>query len=179
MATEKYMILKGKKVILRPVRISDARRFVKWLNDENIYKFLQTRKRLTLNDEKKWIKNELKLKPNKNFAIETVEGLHIGSTGLKINYDHNRAIFGIFIGEKKYWNQGLGSEAARLIIEYGFGKLKLHRIELGVLSYNPRAIKVYKRLGFKLEGCKRDYIKFKGKYYDDFNMSMLEKEWKK
>ncbi len=173
------MILKGQKVILRPLRLSDAPRFVKWLNDPNIQKFLQTRRHLTLRDEKKWIRDALKSKQLKSFSIETKEGIHIGSVGLdNINIDHKRAVFGIFIGDKHYWNQGLGSEAARLILNYGFNKLKLHRIELGVLKYNSRAIKVYKRLGFKMEGVRRQHIRFKGKYYDDYHMSILEKEWK-
>ncbi len=164
--------------MLRPIQMSDAGRFVKWLNDPSIHKFLQTRKHLTLSEEKKWIKSAIKSKSHKNFAIETLNGTHIGSTSLEVNFDHSRAVFGIFIGEKKYWNQGLGSEAAKLIIDYGFKELKLHRIELGVLEYNPRAIKVYKRLGFKDEGIKRDFIKFKGNYYNDYHMSILDKEWK-
>ncbi len=172
------MILKGKKVVLRTIRLSDAGRFVKWLNDPEIHKFLQIRKRLTLRQEKKIIAGFLKQKNKNNFAIETKEGIHIGSVSLDVNKDHNHAVFGIFIGEKNYWNQGLGSEASRLILNFGFKKLKLHRIELGVLEYNPRAIKVYKRLGFKREGIKREYIKFQGKYFDNFHMSILDREWK-
>ena len=173
------MILKGEKVILRPIKVSDAPRFVKWLNNPGVYKFLIVREHFTLAKEKKYLKNLINSKTHKNFAIETKEGIHIGSVSLEVNPHHNRAVFGIFIGEKEYWNHGLGSEAGRLIIDYGFSKLKLHRIELGVLEYNPRAMKVYRRLGFKLEGRKREFIKFKGKYYDDLHMSILEREWKK
>ena len=122
----------------------------------------------------------MKSKSNINFAIETKEGIHVGSVSLEgVSLDHHRATFGIFIGDKNYWNQGMGSEAARLIIDYGFKKLKLHRIELGVLEYNPRAIKVYKRLGFKREGVKKEHILFQGKYYDDVHMGLLKSEWKK
>jgi RimJ/RimL family protein N-acetyltransferase len=174
------MILKGKKVILRPIQMSDAPRFVKWLNDPEVHKFLQTRRRLTLPFERKYLHNSLKSKSHVNLAIGTKDGKHVGSVSLEnINTDHNRATFGIFIGDKKYWNQGLGSEAGRLIINYGFRKLKLHRIELGVLEYNPRAMKVYKHLGFKKEGVKREHILFKGKYYDDIHMGLLRKEWLK
>ena len=172
------MVLKGEKVILRPIKLSDAPRFVKWLNNPEVYKFLMIREHLTLAKEVKHLKSFIKSKTHKNFAIETKDGVHIGSASLEVSFSHSRATFGIFIGEKEYWNKGLGSEAARLIINYGFKKLGLHRIELGVLEYNPRAIKVYKRLGFKLEGRKREFIKFKGKYYDDLHMSILDREWK-
>ncbi|MCL5666249.1 MAG: GNAT family N-acetyltransferase [Patescibacteria group bacterium] len=174
------MILKGQKVTLRPIRLSDAGRFVKWLNNPEIHKFLQTRRHLTLGFERKWIKDSLKKGSSRiGLAIETKDGVHIGSVSLEsINNDHRRATFGIFIGEKKYWNQGLGSEAARLVIDYGFKKLKLYRIELGVLEYNPRAKRVYKRLGFRKEGVKRDHIFFQGKYYDEIHMGLLRHEWK-
>lgn len=174
------MIIKGEKVILRPIKMSDAPHFVKWLNNPEVHKFLQTRRHLSLAFERKYLRKSLKSKSNINLAIETKDGTHIGSVGLEnINKDHNRATFGIFIGDKKYWNQGLGSETGRLIINYGFCKLKLHRIELGVLEYNPRAMKVYKHLGFKKEGVKREHILFKGKYYDDVHMGLLKSEWKK
>jgi RimJ/RimL family protein N-acetyltransferase len=47
--------------------------------------------------------------------------------------------FGIVIGDKKLWGHGYGSEATKLILEYGFKNLKLHRIELLVLDSNERA----------------------------------------
>ena len=174
------MILRGKKVILRPIRTSDAPRFVKWLNNPEVHKFLQTRRHLTLPFERKYLRDSIKSKSRVILAIETKDRRHIGSVGLEnINTDHNRATFGIFIGDKNYWNHGLGSEAGRLIIDYGFSKLRLHRIELGVLEYNPRAMKVYKRLGFKKEGVKREHILFRGKYYDDIHMGLLRSKWEK
>lgn len=175
------MIIKGKNITLRPVRLEDAARFVKWFNDPDVNKFMNYRG-LTLAFEKKYIKNRLKSKTKDtlHFCIDTVDGIHIGSCGLEsISKAHKRATFGIIIGNKKYWNKGLGTEAARLIIDYGFKKLKLHRIDLDVYAYNPRAIKVYKRLGFKLEGKKREHAFWKGKYYDAWLMSVLDREWKK
>lgn len=172
------MILKGKKVILRPVRMSDAPRFVKWFNDPEVNKFMFLRA-IDLKAEKKWIRENLKDKNKLNLAIETKRGEHIGTTGLEINRPNNRAYFGIIIGEKKYWSQGLGYEAAGLIINYGFEKLRLHRIELDVYDYNPRAQGLYRKLGFKKEGVKREHNLYKGKYRQAFYMGLLDREWKK
>lgn len=175
------MIIKGKKVILRPVQLSDAERFVKWFNDPKVNKFMNYRN-FTLAFEKQYIINRLKnkAKDNFHFCIDTKEGVHIGSCSLEsISKIHNRATFGIIIGDKNFWDQGLGSEAAKLIIDYGFRKLKLHRIDLDVYAYNPRAIKVYKRLGFKKEGEKREHAFWQGKYYNALMMSILDREWEK
>jgi RimJ/RimL family protein N-acetyltransferase len=175
------MILKGTKVILRPVRLSDAQAFVKWFNDKEVNKFLLIR-HLDLKFEKKYISDRIKGKIKKDgifFCIETRDGVHIGSTSIEIKNQRNRCGgFGIIIGDKNYWNAGYGSEAARLILDYGFKKLKLHRIELDVYSYNPRAIKVYKRLGFKKEGVKKEHNYWNGKFYDTIIMAMLESDWK-
>lgn len=175
------MILKGEKVILRPIRLTDAERFVKWFNDKTVNKFL-TYRSLTLKAEKKYIKDRLigKVKDSLHLCVDTIDGNHIGATSLdSINKQNRRATFGIVIGDKRYWNSGYGSEAARLIIDYGFKKLKLHRIDLDVYSYNTRAIKVYKRLGFKVEGRKIEYTKLGNKFYDAFMMSILDRDWKK
>lgn len=175
------MILKGQKVVLRPIRMSDAPRFVKWFNDPEVNRFMNYRG-LTLAFERKHIRNRLKVRVSDNlhFCIDTKEGIHIGACSLEgISKVHKRASFGIIIGDKKYWDRGLGSEAARIIIDYGFKKLKLHRITLDVYAYNPRAIKVYKRLGFKAEGIKREHAFWRGKFYDAYEMGLLDREWKK
>ncbi len=174
------MMLKGKKVNLRPIKMDDAPRFVKWFNDDEVNRYLNHRS-MDLKTERKWIKARLsgKRKSSIQFCITTLEGRHIGATGLEnIQRLHKRATFGIIIGDKEYWNKGYGSEAAKLIIDYGFKKLKLHKIDLGVYSYNPRAIKVYKRLGFKVEGRSREHTFWNKKYHDAFLMGILNKEWK-
>lgn len=174
------MILKGQKVTLRPIRLSDAERFVKWLSDPAVYQYLQAQNRhLTLKKERQWIKSSLKDKKDKRFAIETLEHRHIGVVSLeRVEAKHKRATFGIFIGDKDFWNHGFGSDAGRVILEYGFKKMKLHKIELDVYAYNPRALKVYKRLGFKREGIKREHNFHQGKYWDVYHMSILDREWK-
>jgi RimJ/RimL family protein N-acetyltransferase len=50
---------------------------------------------------------------------------------------------------------------------------------LDVYSYNPRAIKVYKRLGFKIEGKNREHAFWQDKFYDAYYMGILDREWKK
>jgi len=173
------MKLIGKKVILRPIKLSDASRFVKWFNDPAVNRFLARRK-LTLKEERTWIRSVPKNKDSVHFCIDTKDGIHIGSVGFSVvNRQDSHAVFGIMIGDKRYWGQGYGREAMKLIIDYGFRRLKLHRIELDVYSYNPRAIKLYKRLGFKLEGKKRQRVKWAGRYYDSLQMGLLRPEWLK
>jgi RimJ/RimL family protein N-acetyltransferase len=80
------------------------------------------------------------------------------------------------IGEREHWGKGLGTEATRLICEYGFFFRSLHSIKVEVNGYNRRAIRVYERLGFKLVGRLRDAIVMNGKRYDRVIMDLLRHE---
>ncbi len=176
------MILKGKKVILRPIKIDDAKRFVKWVNDEEIAKLMGAReKKITLKEEKEWIKNlSKKWRVERHFAIDTTENIHIGSVGLKdIDSKNKKASLGITIGDKNYWGKGYGKDAVKLILDYAFKSLNLHRVDLGVYDFNMRAQKLYKKMGFKIEGVERESIFYKGKFYNKIKMGILRKEWLK
>src|SRR5580700_2464481 len=109
------MILKGEKVVLRPVKMDDAPRFVKWFNDPEVNKFLMYR-HLTLPQERKIIRERLskKSKDKVHFCIDTKEGIHIGVTSLEdINKRNKNAIWGIVIGDKKYWSKGYGTDVMK------------------------------------------------------------------
>ena len=173
------MKLLGKKIILRPIKLTDASRFVTWLSDAEVNKFT-TRKSITLKDERKWIQRLVKIKKTEHhFAIDTKEEIHIGSEGLFLDLADKTARFGIMIGDKDYWNRGCGTDAIETILNYAFNRLKLHKIYLSVFSYNERAIRVYKKLGFKVEGVRREDIFYKNKRYDLIEMGILKREWQK
>ncbi len=105
--------------------------------------------------------------------------VHIGNTGLhNIDFVTREAEFGIFIGEKSYWNQGLGREAALLTLKHGFEDLNLNRIFLFVFENNLRGIASYKAVGFVHEGTLREAIYKNGRYYNVLVMSVLHSEWK-
>ena len=74
-------------------------------------------------------------------------------------------------------DRGLGTEATRLIVGYGFERLGLQRISLGVFSFNPRARRAYEKAGFVVEGVLRDAYLCDGVWVDDIVMSILAPEW--
>ena len=74
-------------------------------------------------------------------------------------------------------DRGLGTESVRLITGYGFEQLGLHRICLEVYSFNPRARRVYEKVGFVAEGVLRDALRWNGEWIDTTVMSILAPEW--
>jgi len=87
-------------------------------------------------------------------------------------------MFGLMIGEKKFWGRGIGKEATRLVVEYGFQRLNLNRIGLGVLAAHEAAIRCYQAVGFKTEGRFREEMFSDGTYQDRLWMGMLRSEYK-
>lgn len=169
------MILKGKKIVLRPTRLKDAQLFVKWSSDPEVNKFTSREKTL-LKEEQKRIKDIIGNKQKVDFVIETIDGSPIGSVGLTFSKRDRFALYGIEIGDKNYWGKGYGEDATKTILSYAFDKLRLHRVELNVYAYNVRAIHLYKKLRFKVEGVRRDRCLYKGKFYDEIMMSRLNNE---
>lgn len=175
------MILRGEKTTLRPLLLSDALRLTKWMQDREVVKLVRGQeKKLTLKEVKKWIRGFPKDKESKHFAIETLDGIHIGSIDFKFLDLRNRnGEIGITIGDKRFWNKGYGTDAIQTLMVYGFKGLKLHRIDLAVFSYNKRAIAVYKKLGFKKEGESREQVLWGKRFYNSILMGILSREWRK
>ncbi len=176
----KYPFIIGKRVYLRPLEIDDADNFVTWLNDEEVNKYLIRTMPLNKIREREFL--EGLYKDNKEvilgIALKANDEL-IGVIGLhKISLAFHNAEMGIIIGDKSRWSKGYGTEAVGLIVKYGFDQLNLHRIYLTVLDFNLRAIRVYEKSGFKMEGTFREHVYRHGKYCDVLLMGILKDEWK-
>ena len=94
------------------------------------------------------------------------------------SYVNRNANMRIAIGSDEHLGMGYGPDAMRLLLEYAYGNLNLHRIELQVFDFNQRAIKAYEKVGFKREGVQRDALYYEHRYYDSIIMSMLEDEYR-
>ncbi|MGB9075190.1 MAG: GNAT family protein, partial [Terriglobales bacterium] len=104
---------------------------------------------------------------------------HVGNVKLgPINWVHRWATFGIMIGDKAFWGKGVGEEVTRLMVEYGFYRLNLHRIGLGVFEEHRPAVRCYQKVGFEIEGCLREQMCQDGKYKNCLSMGLLRSEYK-
>jgi ribosomal-protein-alanine N-acetyltransferase len=103
-------------------------------------------------------------------------GTLVGSIGLIVNRDDENAELGYWIG-KPYWNNGYCTEAAQALVQYGFDKLKVHRIHSFYMTKNPASGSVMQKLGMKYEGTLRKCIK-KWDVFEDVNVySILRSEY--
>lgn len=169
-------MIKGEKVILRALEREDLRRCWKWINEQEVARGMATVIPKSIVEEEMWYEETQKSKTDKIFAIQ-VGKKHIGNIGLhKIDFRNRRVELGIMIGEKDYRDKGYGTDAIKTLIEkVAFNELNLHKVSLCVFLFNKRAIKCYRKCGFKEEGILREHVFKEGKYQDLLVMSLINK----
>lgn len=173
-------MLKGERVALRAVEREDIPRFLRWLNDPEVTRYLTIFMPLSRGEEERWFEQQLGDPNRKVLAIETESGEHIGNISLEdIRWKDRQASLGIVIGEKEYWGQGYGTDAIRTLLGFAFEELNLNRIQLSVFDFNERARRCYRRCGFQEEGRLRQAHYTEGRYHDVIRMAILREDWER
>ncbi len=113
-----------------------------------------------------------------SWIVETA-GRCIGTARLhSLDAENRRARYAIGLFDPGYWGKGYGTEVTRLVLQYAFETLGLHRVDLRVLAFNARAIACYEKCGFVREGVEREGSWIGGEWQSDVMMSILEQEYR-
>ncbi|WP_096154171.1 GNAT family N-acetyltransferase [Bacillus sp. FJAT-45066] len=174
-------MLNSKNLRLRKMDKEDIEKYHLWRNDIDVMATTSLALDAYTFEETKEFVEKVILNSNssKSYIIEMKEdNFIIGVTSL-INIDtkNRNAECIIDIGEKEYWGKGYGTEALKILLDYAFLELNLHRVLLRVFSLNERAIHIYKKLGFVKEGVVRESLYRNGKWHDIITMGILKKEY--
>ncbi|MCE1245865.1 MAG: GNAT family N-acetyltransferase [Firmicutes bacterium] len=172
-------MIRGERVILRPVRPEDINRWMIWFNDPEVIAHLSggVIYGATREQEQEFYHQITHLPNNKIFTIMDENGRQIGNIGThNINWEWRNATLGIVIGEKDYWGRGYGTDAMKTFINFAFNMMNLRRLSLDVFADNKRGIRCYEKAGFVVEGIKRQERYYNGKYSDVVIMGILKEE---
>lgn len=172
--------LKGSLCYLSPISLDDAEQYTEWLNDLEVARTLQLVDQvITVHGERAFLET---LSAGHNYGIVDAKTDELlGNCGFVSLDDRNRSgEVGIFIGRKDRWEQGIGTEALRLLIRYGFDYLNLHSVLIRVYEMNARALSCYTKIGFKEIGRRRQALCREGRYWDIIYLDLLREEfdWK-
>ena len=156
--------------------------FYKWINDDDVIKYSLSLfgKINTEKEIENWFTELIKDKKNINLGIflKTTNEL-IGYAGIcDISETNKSGEYYIFIGEKKLWGKGIGTEVTKQILKIGFIDNELNRIMLTVSEPNIGGVKAYEKVGFKIEGRLRQACFRDNEFHDKLIMSILKSEWK-
>ena len=171
----------GKQIILRVLEEGDVDGpYAMWLNDPEVCRF-NSHARFPVGKEelKKYVREAKQTSSIQVFAIVTKRGSkHIGNISLQnISYIDRSAELAIIIGDRKYWGKGIGLEAWKLMMNYGFRILNLHRLYCGCASKNLGMKRIAQKSGMKPEGRRRDAFFKDGTYDDILEFGILETEY--
>lgn len=175
-------LLTGEKVRLRATTAEDLELLARWWNEPDVALFQQTR--IVQQPETQirelfasWARNDSPGAVGYS-VIRTDDGTVAGHITLhSLTLPARIATLGIILGPPAQ-GQGLGEEAVSLMLRLAFEEMGARKVELGVFSFNDRAIRLYRKLGFTVEGRRRDSILHRGRFYDEISMGLLETEYR-
>jgi len=167
----------GKHIYLREVRLNDVNEnYYRWMNDPEVTKFTESRFYPVSKEAlEEYVTEKQKDKDSIFLAIIFKENhQHIGNIKLgPINWIHRLADIGIIVGEKDYWGKGCATDAIRLISNYAFRTLNIHKVTAGCYKSNAASGKAFENAGFTKEGVRKAHMFYDGEYIDILQYGMI------
>jgi [ribosomal protein S5]-alanine N-acetyltransferase len=163
-------VFASQRLHLRRVRPADCtERYVGWLRDDVVNRYLETRWReQDLDAVRTFVAETRASRTDILFAIvEAASALHIGNIKLgAINRVHAVCDVSYFIGDRKFWGRGYATEAIVRATEIAFLRLGLHRVEAGVYDGNVASVRALEKAGFQLDGRLRSRLRLGDEWVD-------------
>ncbi|MFU1797442.1 GNAT family N-acetyltransferase [Paenibacillus azoreducens] len=175
------MLFESSRVRLRKMTEEDTELYHKWRNDVDVMHSTNPSLDVySMEATKEFVDHVILGAPAAKSYIMVEKGneIPIGIVSLiGIDYKNRNAECIIDIGEKEYWGKGYGSEGLKLLLDYAFYEMNLHRVSLSVFSFNDRAIHLYTKIGFQQEGSSRQCLFRDGEWHDIIHMGLLQNEY--
>lgn len=176
--------MKGDRINLRPFKPSDAKTLQRYANDPKVSRYLPLMPYpYSLDNARSWIKQSRQAaRDNRSyaFAIEHVERNEIvGGVSLEeVRCQDRAAGIGYWLA-RPFWGEGLMTEAVRLVLEFSFSHLKLHRVYAQAHDKNVGSWKVMEKLGFVREGTLRKASRIGRRWCDVYTYGLLRPEFRR
>lgn len=165
---------------LSHIEKEDMQHLYKWFSDSEFLKYYDYYPPVPQTEEEvdKTFEDYEKKEESRVFAIRLLNNNLVGIAGFDDIIKENKvATLFIGIGSKEFRGKGLGREAIRLLLKYGFEDMGLYRIQLNVLEFNDSAIRLYEGAGFKKEGTLRKFVLRENERFDLYMYGLLKDEW--
>jgi diamine N-acetyltransferase len=173
-------VLTGKRVNLRPLVRGDLVHLRKWLEDAEIRGLIGEAASMSKAESEKFLE-KVRADAERAWFMVVVRDTNrvIGEAGLlRMDRAWRTTDISVIIWEREEWGKRYGREAILLLLDYAFERLSFHRVAIGVVGFNERALRFWEKLGFRKEGVQRDGYYYDGKYHDFVLMSILEDEFR-
>jgi RimJ/RimL family protein N-acetyltransferase len=169
--------MEGRLVRLAPLREEDAEALFRWINERELVVLNAPFQPITWDEHRRWFERIRTAPDVEIFGIRRrVDDDLVGSCQLnQIDAGRRRCSLQIRIGKRDAWGKGYGTEAVRLLVEHAFEELELQRVELEVFAHNERAIRTYRKVGFREQGVRKAAAIIDGEPVDAIVMAIGDK----
>ena len=176
----KPRVLIGKHIYLRPFAREDLIHLRRWWEDAELRGLIGETTAMSQADCEKFLEKVYADSSREWFVvIIKKDNRVIGEAGLlRMDRAWRATDVSVIIGEKEEWGKGYGTETILLLLDRAFRHLNFHRVAIGVVGFNERALRFWGKAGFRKEGVHRDGYYYDGKYYDFVMMSILDDEFR-
>lgn len=174
--------LMGRRVYLRPIKLTDAPIIQTWHNDPELRKVARAGERpTTLRQEKDDIKAAQRSEDEAYLmVVKRTNNREIGFIRANWLTSYSRNVWlRMIIGDKHSWGKEYAADALYAFLEWLFYELNVHRITCETYATNKRAIRFFEKLGFKREGIIREAHYINGQYHDIISFGLLKREFHK
>src|SRR5687768_4299093 len=173
--------LETERLLLRKMRLDDADDLFEYAADPEVSTYTTWGPHHSIHDSREFLTRIVGLYRNSELSEWGVEhkadAKFIGTCGF-VDWSpyHSRAEIG-YAMSRKYWGQGLMTEAAVAVIAFGFRNMQLNRVEARCRIDNIGSARVMEKSGMTYEGILREHMYAKGRYDDLKIYSILRRDW--
>jgi len=170
--------LTGELVRLEPLTEAVLEDYLPALADPELSRLTGSHASFERDQIEQWLRTRADQHERADWAVlRGCDSAFLGEAVLNDYDPHNASVnFRIWLAGPHACGHGYGTETTRLVLDYAFGTAGLHRVSLGVLDYNPRARRVYEKCGFRLEGRRREAVRWDGRWHDELVMAVLSSD---
>jgi len=167
----------GKRIILQDLKIDDITTdYVDWMNDQSVVKFTESRfQKHTFESTCSYVFQLHKSQDNILFGIFDINNrLHLGNIKIgPIDTYHSIADIGLIVGRKSYWGRGIATETIKLISDYAFEVLKIHKLTASCYENNEGSKKAFLKAGYQQEGIRKKHCRNGVKWVDKYDFGLI------
>lgn len=170
--------LTGSRVRLEPLTSVILEDYALALADPEVIRLTGSRGDVDRAQVANWLSTRPDQHDRADWAIVNVDdAAFLGEAVLNELDTHNASMnYRVLLAGPQHFGRGYGTEVTRLVVDFALNTLALHRVSLGVFTFNPRARHVYEKCGFIQEGRLRESLYWDGQWYDEILMSVLQGE---